>query len=320
VKLGMTRDWDDIGFEAPLTVLHVPSCQIVQVKTIEGEGKFALQVGAGEVKLKHMTKPMMGHFAKAGTPPKKKLVEFDVSKDCLLPVGTTLYAQHFIPGMKVNVRGTTRGKGFQGVMKRWGFAGQPATHGVSLTHRSLGSTGNRQSPGRVFKGKKMPGRMGGRTRTAIGLTVFKTDPYLNVVFVKGCVPGSKNSWVQIYDTPCQKYINETPPFPTYKPMVGEPVPFEYRIHHDELPAIMRLNDTPTDPNMLLYRRLAKFGPSKEQIDIHKRPQTMADLVKAAIAKRQADKDTIVAKQQQEKQKLKKFIKSAKKKAVDMDEE
>lgn len=108
--------------------------------------------------------------------------------------------------MKVNVSGVTRGKGFQGVMKRWGFGGQPATHGVSLTHRSLGSTGNRQTPGRVFKGKKMPGRMGTKNRTAIGLLVYKVDPYLNVVFVKGAVPGAKNGWVKIYDTPGQKCI------------------------------------------------------------------------------------------------------------------
>lgn len=277
-------------------------------------------MGSGDIKLKHLTKPMMGHFAKAALPPKKKLVEFEVTKDCLLPVGTTIYAQHFIPGMKVNVTGISKGKGFQGVMKRWGFGGQPKTHGVSLTHRSLGSTGNRQTPGRVFKGKKMAGRMGGKKRTAIALSVFKVDPYLNVVFVKGCVPGAKNGWVKISDTPGQKYVNDTPPFPTYKPMPGEAVPFEIRLLHDDLPKRLLFNETSTDPNHMIAQRWMKLGPSKAQIDVHKRPQTMADLVKAAMKKRETEKEAIAQRQQQEKAKLKKVIKAGKKKGVDMEED
>lgn len=162
-------------------------------------------------------KPILMKFS--GVPPKKKLMEFDVTKDCLLPVGTPLYAQHYIPGMHVNVTGISKGKGFQGVMKRWGFGGQPATHGVSLTHRSLGSTGNRQTPGRVFKGKKMPGHMGARQRTAINMMVFKIDPYLNLVFIKGAIPGPKNGWVKITDTPYQTCIHLfSPPSHIYKPL------------------------------------------------------------------------------------------------------
>lgn len=289
------------------------------MKTEENDGKFALQLGAGDVKLKHLTKPLMGHFARAGIPPKKKIMEFDVTKDCLLPVGTTLYAQHYIPGMKVNVQGLTKGKGFQGVMKRWGFGGQPATHGVSLTHRSLGSTGNRQTPGRVFKGKKMAGHMGNKLRTAVNLMVFKLDPYLNLVFVKGVVPGPKNAWVKVTDTLFQPYIDESPPFPTYVPKAGEVVPIEIRFQHDNLPARVRFNEVKTDPNHMVMQRWEQLGPTKTQIDIQKRPQTMEDLVKAAMEKRKKDKEAITTRQQLEKQKQKKIVKAAKKK-VDIDDD
>lgn len=319
IKLGMTKDWDDVGQVYPLTVLHIPSCQVVQVKTEEGEGKFALQIGSGDVKLKHLTRPLMGHFARAEIPPKKKLMEFDVTKDCLLPVGTSIYAQHYIPGMHINVQGITKGKGFQGAMKRWGFAGQPATHGVSLTHRSIGSTGNRQTPGRVFKGKKMAGHMGVKTRTCVNMMVFKVDPYLNLVFVKGCVPGPKNGWVKITDTPNQTYMDETPPYPTYIPKPGEAVPLEIRYTHENLPSRLQFNEVKTDPNHLILERWAQLGPTKSQIERHTRPQTMSDLVKAALEKRKKEKDAIATRQQLEKQKMKKIVKAAKKK-VEIDDD
>jgi len=219
----MLRDYSVLGEALPLTVLQVPDCQVVQVKTMRKEGFYALQLGAGEKKLKRVTKPMMGHFARANVDPKRVLMEFPVTKRALLPVGTTVYARHFIPGQFVDVCGVTVGKGFQGGMKRWGFKGLPATHGVSLAHRSIGSTGCRQDPGRVFKGKKMPGRMGNDRRTTLNLLVYAIDPRLNLLFVKGAVPGSKGGWVRVRDSIGGNYWRwpAPPPFPTYFPKPGE---------------------------------------------------------------------------------------------------
>eukprot|EP01094_Clydonella_sp_ATCC50884_P021824 TRINITY_DN488_c0_g1_i2.p1 TRINITY_DN488_c0_g1~~TRINITY_DN488_c0_g1_i2.p1 ORF type:complete len:286 (+),score=64.71 TRINITY_DN488_c0_g1_i2:85-942(+) len=170
-KLGMMPVWNKYMEHFPVTVLEIQDCQVTQVKTREKEGFYAIQVGAGERTLKHTTKPMLRHFEKAGVEPKMVTGEFRVTPDALLPVGTTFNAKHFVPGQLLDVQGVTSGKGFQGGMKRWGFGGLFATHGVSKAHRSIGSTGQCQDPGKVWKGKKMPGRMGGKKRTQKNLFV-----------------------------------------------------------------------------------------------------------------------------------------------------
>jgi len=174
-------------------------------------------VGAGEKKYKNAAKALINHCKKAGRTPSAKICEFKITQDAIIPVGTRIYPLHFMPDQFVDVTGYTKGRGFQGVMKRWGFSGQPASHGVSLTHRSLGSTGQRQDPGKVFKGKKMPGRMGGKRVTARNLRVFRCDPTRDLLFVIGSVPGGAGSWVEIKDSPYMPHYN-SPPFPTYYPM------------------------------------------------------------------------------------------------------
>ena len=198
----------------PSHALQVQHCQVVQVKTAEADGYDALQVGSGERKLKRVSKSMRHHFFKSAVAPKKKLMEFRVTPDCVLPVGTELTARHFVPGQFVDVQGVTTGKGFQGVMKRWGFKGQPATHGVSLKHRSGGSIGNCQDPGRVWKGRKMPGRMGGKKRTQQNCSLYKIDPLRNLLFLKGAVPGHKGNYVSVSDA-VKKQLPDSLPFPTY---------------------------------------------------------------------------------------------------------
>ena len=229
VKVGMLGTWDAFGQRHALTVLHVDGCRVVQVKTGAVDGYTALQVGAGTRKEKHASKPFAGHVRAhagelaegAGFGPHellRHLAEFRVSEDALLPSGTPIPAAHFSPGQLVDVRGVTRGKGFQGAMKRWNFGGQRATHGVSKTHRAHGSMGGCQNPGRVFKGKKMAGRMGGRNRTAQNLTVHKIDTVRDLLFVRGCVPGAKGTWVRVTDavkkvTPAAYDAGDVP-FPT----------------------------------------------------------------------------------------------------------
>lgn len=215
VKVGMTQDWDHWGVRTPLTVLWVDDCQVVQVKTREGEGYNALQLGCGAKRAKQLPASLRGHFAGAGVPLKRMLAEFRVSRDALLPVGTELTAAHFVPGQYVDVAGTSIGKGFQGVMKRFNFAGGPASHGNSLAHRVPGSTGACQDPGKVFKGKKLPGRMGGKRRTVQNCLVFKVDLARNLVYVKGQVTGHKGNFVYIKDS-VKKTSTEQPPrpFPT----------------------------------------------------------------------------------------------------------
>jgi len=198
-KLGMTRVFAADGAHVPVTVLKVENCQVVAVRTQEKDGYVAVQLGVGKAKVKNVTKPERGHFAKAKVEPKKKLAEFRVSEDALLEVGAELSVEHFVAGQKVDVAGTTIGKGFAGVMKRWNFGGLRATHGVSVSHRSHGSTGQRQDPGKVFKNKKMAGHLGDVRVTTQNLTVVSTDAERGLLFIKGALPGAEGSFVFVKD-------------------------------------------------------------------------------------------------------------------------
>jgi large subunit ribosomal protein L3 len=198
-KLGMTRVFDADGQHVPVTVLAVENCQVVAVRSEEKDGYSALQLGVGTAKTKNVTKAQRGHFAKAKVEPKRKLVEFRVSADGVVEAGAELSAAHFVAGQFVDVVGTTIGKGFAGVMKRWNFGGLRATHGVSVSHRSHGSTGHRQDPGKTFAGKKMAGHMGARRRTTLNLKVVSTDADKGLILVRGAVPGSEGGYVLVRD-------------------------------------------------------------------------------------------------------------------------
>jgi large subunit ribosomal protein L3 len=198
-KLGMTRIFADDGAHVPCTVLQLDGVQVVSHKTAERDGYVALQLGAGEAKAKRTPKALRGHFAKAKVAPKRKLVEFRVPEDALIEVGAELTADHFVPGQKVDVAGISIGKGFAGAMKRHNFGGLRATHGVSISHRSHGSTGQCQDPGKVFKGKKMAGHMGAARVTTQNIEVVRVDVERGIVFVKGAVPGSAGGWVELRD-------------------------------------------------------------------------------------------------------------------------
>ncbi|MEO5374990.1 MAG: 50S ribosomal protein L3 [Alphaproteobacteria bacterium] len=198
-KVGMTRLFKEDGGHVPVTVLKVDECQVVAARTEATDGYTAVQLGAGRAKVKNTTKAERGHFAKAKVEPRKKVVEFRVSPDCLLEPGTELAASHFIAGQYVDVVGTSIGKGFAGVMKRYNFRGLEASHGVSVSHRSHGSTGNRQDPGRTFPGKKMAGHMGARRVTAQNLEVVSTDDARGLILIRGSVPGADGGWVLVSD-------------------------------------------------------------------------------------------------------------------------
>lgn len=198
-KLGMSRIFESDGTHVPVTVLSVEDLKVVDVKTLDRDGYTAVQLGTGAIKAKNVSKPLKGHFAKANVEPKKKLAEFRVSEDCLLSVGDELSVEHFVAGQYVDVCSTSKGKGFAGVMKRHNFAGLEATHGVSISHRSHGSTGQRQDPGKVFKGKKMAGHLGDERVTVQNLKVVATDAARGLLMVKGGVPGGENAWVYVTD-------------------------------------------------------------------------------------------------------------------------
>ena len=198
-KVGMTRVYNDAGEHVPVTVLRMEGCQVVSTRTVEKNGYTAVQLGAGQAKVKNTSKEMRGNFAVANVEPKAKLAEFRVSEDNLLEVGTELKAGHFAAGQLVDVTGTTIGKGFAGAMKRHGFGGLRATHGVSVSHRSHGSTGSRQDPGKVFKNKKMAGHMGQTRVTTQNLEVVSTDEDRGLILIKGAVPGSKGAWIIVRD-------------------------------------------------------------------------------------------------------------------------
>jgi len=198
-KVGMTRIFADDGSHVPVTVLKVDQCQVVDVRTQEKHGYNAVQLGVGKAKVKNVSKAERGSFAKSKVEPKAKLAEFRVSKDGLLEVGAEISVAHFVPGQFVDVIGTTIGKGFAGSMKRWNFGGLRATHGVSVSHRSHGSTGNRQDPGRTFPGKKMAGHLGVERVTTQNLTIVSTDEAEGLILIKGAVPGHDGGYVLISD-------------------------------------------------------------------------------------------------------------------------
>jgi large subunit ribosomal protein L3 len=211
-KLGMTRIFTADGTHVPVTVLKVDNCQVVAVRTTERDGYTAVQLGVGKAKVKNVSRPERERFAKAKVEPKKKLVEFRVSEDALLDVGAELSPEHFVPGQFVDVTGTTMGKGFAGAMKRWNFGGLRATHGVSVSHRSHGSTGQRQDPGKVFKNKKMAGHLGAERVTTQNLKIVSTDAERGLILVMGAVPGGQGGYVTIKDAVKRK-PPENLPFP-----------------------------------------------------------------------------------------------------------
>jgi large subunit ribosomal protein L3 len=198
-KLGMTRIFRDDGTHVPVTVLHLNQVQVVAARTEEKDGYTAVQLGWGKAKVKNVSNPNKGHYALAKVEPKQKLREFRVSADALLEPGATLSAAHFVVGQKVDVCGTSKGKGFAGAMKRWNFAGLEASHGVSISHRSHGSTGNRQDPGKTFKNKKMAGHMGDRRVTTLNVEIAAVDADKGLLMIKGAVPGAADGWVLVRD-------------------------------------------------------------------------------------------------------------------------
>ena len=223
-KLGMTRVFTDQGEHVPVTVLAMGGCQVVGVRRQETDGYDALQLGLGEAKVKNVTQPMRGHFAKAKVKPKKKLAEFRVSADALIDIGAELSPNHFVPGQFVDVVGTSIGKGFAGAMKRHNFAGLRASHGVSISHRAHGSTGQCQDPGKVFKGKKMAGQMGNERVTTQNLKVVKTDVERGLIMVEGSVPGAKGGWIMVRDAVKKSLPSDVPMPGSFKAASGSDAP------------------------------------------------------------------------------------------------
>ena len=211
-KVGMTRLFMEDGKQIPVTVLQLDALQVVDQRTEERDGYTAVQLGAGTAKAKRTSQAMRGHFSKASVEPKRKVAEFRVTADNLIAIGEEISAEHYVEGQKVDVAGTSIGKGFAGAMKRHNFGGLRASHGVSISHRSHGSTGQCQDPGKVFKGKKMAGHMGAVRVTTQNLEVVKTDAGRGLIMVKGAVPGSKGGWVTIKDA-VKKKLPENVPFP-----------------------------------------------------------------------------------------------------------
>ena len=231
-KLGMTRVFDDTGNHIPVTVLKLDGCDVVDQRTIERDGYTALQLGTGAAKPKRVSKAMRGHFAKAKVEPRRKLVEFRVADDALLDIGTRISVEHFVSGQFVDVTGTSIGKGFAGAMKRHHFKGLRATHGVSISHRSHGSTGQCQDPGKVFKGKKMAGHMGAERGTTQNLRVVNTDGDEGLILIEGSVPGSKGGYVLVRDA-IKRALPDDAPYPG---IVAEEAPVEEAVVAEEAAA------------------------------------------------------------------------------------
>src|SRR4051812_28561711 len=198
-KMGMTRVFTEAGEHIPVTVLRLANCQVVAHRTKDKNGYVALQLGAGPRRANNMSKADRGYFAKANVEPKRKVAEFRVTEDSVIPVGAEITADHFVPGQFVDVCGISIGKGFAGGMKRWNFGGLRASHGVSISHRSIGSTGGRQDPGKTFKNKKMPGHMGVERVTTLNLKIVQTDVERGLILIEGAVPGAKGGWITVRD-------------------------------------------------------------------------------------------------------------------------
>ncbi|GBQ93317.1 50S ribosomal protein L3 [Acetobacter nitrogenifigens DSM 23921 = NBRC 105050] len=211
-KLGMTRLFKEDGTHVPVTVLHLDELQVVESKTIERDGYTAVQLGLGNAKVKNVSQPNRGHYARVKVEPKKVVREFRVDADAVLESGARILASHFVVGQKVDVTGTSKGKGFAGAMKRWNFRGLEATHGVSVSHRSHGSTGNRQDPGKTFKNKKMAGHLGDERITTLNLEVAAVDPEKNLLMIRGSIPGAKNGLVMVRDA-IKKARHAEAPYP-----------------------------------------------------------------------------------------------------------
>ena len=209
-KLGMTRVFTEAGEHVPVTVLRLGNCQVVAHRTLDKNGYVALQLGAGARKVKNVVKAERGHFAVAKVEPKRKVAEFRVSEDAVIPVGAEITADHFVIGQFVDVIGTSIGKGYAGPMKRWNFAGLRASHGVSISHRSHGSTGGRQDPGKTFKNKKMAGHLGVDRVTTLNLKVVQTDVARGLILVEGAVPGAKGGWITVRDAVKKALPKEAP--------------------------------------------------------------------------------------------------------------
>jgi len=225
-KLGMTRIFKEDGTHVPVTVLDLQNCQVVGQRTAEKDGYTALQLGAGTVKTKNITKADRGQFAVAKVEPKRHITEFRVDASNLIEVGATMQADHFAEGQLVDVTGTSIGKGFAGGMKRWNFGGLRATHGVSVSHRSIGSTGGRQDPGKTWKNKKMPGHMGVDRITTLNLRVVQTDVERGLILVEGAVPGSKGGWIRVRDAVKKPLPKEAPKPGKFKVAGGDQAPAE----------------------------------------------------------------------------------------------
>ncbi|MBI3704391.1 MAG: 50S ribosomal protein L3 [Rhizobiales bacterium] len=209
-KVGMTRVFSESGEHVPVTVLQLAQCQVVAHRSKDKNGYVALQLGAGPRRPNNMNKADRGYFAKAKVEPRRKLAEFRVSEDALIPVGAEITADHFVAGQFVDVCGISIGKGFAGGMKRWNFGGLRASHGVSISHRSIGSTGGRQDPGKTFKNKKMPGHMGVDRITTLNLKIVSTDVERGLLLVEGAVPGAKGGWITVRDAVKKKLPKEAP--------------------------------------------------------------------------------------------------------------
>jgi large subunit ribosomal protein L3 len=220
-KVGMTRVFTEAGAHVPVTVLRLANCQVVAHRTMDKNGYVALQLGSGTRKVKNVSKAERGNFAIAKVEPKRTVTEFRVSEDAMIPVGAEITADHFVPGQFVDVTGTSIGKGFAGGMKRWNFGGLRATHGVSISHRSIGSTGGRQDPGKTFKNKKMPGHMGVDRITTLNLRVVQTDVARGLILVEGAVPGSKGGWISVRDAVKKPLPKEAPKPGKFKVAGGE---------------------------------------------------------------------------------------------------
>ncbi|MEW5306372.1 MAG: hypothetical protein WDW36_008840 [Sanguina aurantia] len=248
IKAGMTQEWDEHGVRVPLTVLWVDECEVVGVNTPERNGRWALQVGAGYTKQKSMALSRAGFFLTQGVPFKKKVHEWPVSQDAVLPIGTHITSAHYVPGQRVDVTGWTKFKGFQGVMKRWGFKGLPATRGVSLAHRSPGAIGGRQDPGKVWKGQKLPGHMGNERRTVQNCLVYKVDSARNLLYIRGQLPGPVGRFVFLRDAVRNTHEFRSKfaiPFPAF---CGDPAAAPVAVYK-----------TPKDP-YLMYRAETDYFP------------------------------------------------------------